>query len=128
MKGAMMKTDDLIALLSSDLAPAPKGQVVRLLALGLGANVDASAGLEFSGTSASVDVLKEVVLTTVLGGSLPVSNAVGLGHMIAWNTSAQYSVSSHRAIRFFWPGSIGGIWRSRGCRRILMSRCSMPQV
>jgi hypothetical protein len=41
--------------------------------LALGASVGANAGIEFSGTSASVDVLKEVVLTTVLGGNASIS-------------------------------------------------------
>jgi hypothetical protein len=42
--------------------------------LALGTNVDANANLQFSGTSASVDVLKEVVLTTVLGGTASISS------------------------------------------------------
>ncbi|MDE3103928.1 MAG: hypothetical protein KGK08_02020 [Acidobacteriota bacterium] len=40
---------------------------------------------------------------TTAGGSLPVTNSAGLGHLIAWNTVAQYRLSSHGQARFFWP-------------------------
>jgi|CZKF01.1.fsa_nt_gi hypothetical protein len=42
-------------------------------------------------------------LTSTAGGSLPVTNAVGLGHTITWNNVAQYRVSSIGVARFIWP-------------------------
>ena len=42
-------------------------------------------------------------LETTAGGSLPVSNAIKLGHTIAWNTVAQYHVGTHGPARYFWP-------------------------
>jgi hypothetical protein len=44
-----------------------------------------------------------VALTSTLGGSLPVSNAQGLGHTITWNNVAQYHVAKTGTLRFFWP-------------------------
>ncbi|HWT67109.1 MAG TPA: hypothetical protein VN151_13430 [Terracidiphilus sp.] len=41
--------------------------------------------------------------TTTAGGSLPVTNAVKLGHTIAWNNVAQYRLARTGAARFFWP-------------------------
>lgn len=40
---------------------------------------------------------------STLGGSLPVTNAKGLGHTIAWNTTAQYRLAASGVARFFWP-------------------------
>jgi hypothetical protein len=40
---------------------------------------------------------------STLGGSLPVSNAKGLGHTIAWNNTAQLRAAKTGAARFFWP-------------------------
>jgi hypothetical protein len=42
-------------------------------------------------------------LTSTAGGSLPVTNAKGLGHTIAWNNVAQYRVATTGVARFFWP-------------------------
>jgi hypothetical protein len=42
-------------------------------------------------------------LTTTFGGSLPVSNAKGLGHTMTWNNVAQYRLAKAGAARFFWP-------------------------
>jgi hypothetical protein len=42
-------------------------------------------------------------LTTTFGGSLPVTNAKGLGHTMTWNNVAQYRLAKTDAARFFWP-------------------------
>jgi hypothetical protein len=42
-------------------------------------------------------------VTSTAGGSLPVTNAVGLGHTIAWNNVAQYRLAKTGVARFFWP-------------------------
>jgi hypothetical protein len=42
-------------------------------------------------------------LTTTAGGSLPVTNSVGLGHTITWNNAAQYRIAKSGVARFFWP-------------------------
>jgi len=42
-------------------------------------------------------------LTSTLGGSLPVTNAKGLGHTIVWNNVAQYRLAKTGMARFFWP-------------------------
>jgi hypothetical protein len=42
-------------------------------------------------------------LTTTVGGSLPVSNAHGLGHTIALNQAAQYRLASGGVLKFLWP-------------------------
>jgi hypothetical protein len=44
-----------------------------------------------------------LALTSTLGGSLPVSNARGLGHTIAWNNAAQYRLAKTGVARLFWP-------------------------
>ena len=44
-----------------------------------------------------------LALTSTLGGSLPVSNAKGLGHTITWNNAIQYHVAKTGTARFFWP-------------------------
>ena len=41
--------------------------------------------------------------TSTAGGSLPVSNAAGLGHSIVWNNVAQYHVAKSGMGRHFWP-------------------------
>jgi hypothetical protein len=46
---------------------------------------------------------KQLALTSTAGGSLPVTNAVGLGHTITWNNVAQYRVATTGVARFFWP-------------------------
>ncbi len=42
-------------------------------------------------------------VTSTLGGSLPVTNAQGLGHTIVWNNVAQYRLAKTGLGRFFWP-------------------------
>jgi len=42
-------------------------------------------------------------LTSTAGGSLPVTNAVGLGRTIIWNGVAQYHVAKSGVARFLWP-------------------------
>lgn len=42
-------------------------------------------------------------IETTAGGSLPVTNSAKLGHLIAWNTVAQYHVATHGVGRFLWP-------------------------
>jgi len=42
-------------------------------------------------------------LTSTAGGSLPVTNAKGLGHAITWNNVAQYRIAKSGVARFFWP-------------------------
>ncbi len=41
--------------------------------------------------------------TTTAGGSLPVTNAKGLGHTIAWNNTLQYRAAKTGLARLFWP-------------------------
>ena len=45
----------------------------------------------------------QIALTSTAGGSLPASNAKGLGHTITWNNVAQYRIAKSGAARFFWP-------------------------
>ena len=42
-------------------------------------------------------------VTSTAGGSLPVSNAKGLGHTITWNNVVQYRIAKSGVGRFFWP-------------------------
>ncbi len=42
-------------------------------------------------------------VVTTAGGTLPVTNARGLGHTIAWNTTLQYHVAKTGKRRFLWP-------------------------
>jgi hypothetical protein len=44
-----------------------------------------------------------LALTSTLGGSLPVSNAKGLGHTVTWNNVAQYRLAKKGVARLFWP-------------------------
>ncbi len=44
-----------------------------------------------------------LALSSTAGGSLPVSNANGLGHSITWNSVAQYRVTSTGFGRRLWP-------------------------
>jgi hypothetical protein len=41
--------------------------------------------------------------TSTAGGTLPVSNAGKLGHMILWNNAIQYHLAKKGMARFFWP-------------------------
>jgi len=45
----------------------------------------------------------QMALTSTAGGSLPVTNATGLGHTITWNNAVQYRLAKTGAARFFWP-------------------------
>lgn len=45
----------------------------------------------------------QLALTSTAGGSLPVTNAQGLGHTITWNNVLQYHVTKNGMGRFFWP-------------------------
>jgi len=47
--------------------------------------------------------LGNLALTTTAGGSLPITNAHGLGHTVAWNNVVQYRLARRGAARFFWP-------------------------
>jgi len=42
-------------------------------------------------------------VTSTAGGTLPVTNAKGLGHSIVWNNVAQYRGAKSGVGRFFWP-------------------------
>jgi len=44
-----------------------------------------------------------LALTSTLGGSLPVTNATGLGHTTTWNNVAQYRLARTGTARLFWP-------------------------
>ena len=44
-----------------------------------------------------------LALTSTAGGSLPVTNAKGLGHVISWNNTIQYRVRKTGVGRLFWP-------------------------
>jgi hypothetical protein len=46
---------------------------------------------------------KQVAMTSLLGGSLPVSNKHVLGHTISLNTAVQYHVAKSGTARFLWP-------------------------
>lgn len=41
--------------------------------------------------------------TSTFGGTLPVTNAKGLGHTIVWNNVAQYRLAKTGVARLFWP-------------------------
>jgi hypothetical protein len=45
----------------------------------------------------------QLALTSTAGGSLPVTNAVGLGHTITWNNTIQYRAAKSGPARLFWP-------------------------
>jgi hypothetical protein len=45
----------------------------------------------------------QFAFTSTAGGSLPVTNAEGLGHTITWNNVAQYRITTSGVWRFFWP-------------------------
>jgi len=42
-------------------------------------------------------------LTSTAGGSLPVTNVVGLGRSVIWNNVAQYRLAKTGVARLFWP-------------------------
>jgi hypothetical protein len=44
-----------------------------------------------------------LALETTFGGSLPVSNAHGLGHTMTWNNAIQYRLAKTGVARLFWP-------------------------
>jgi hypothetical protein len=45
----------------------------------------------------------QLALTSTAGGSLPVTDAQGLGHTIVWNNTIQYHAAKSGVARFFWP-------------------------
>jgi hypothetical protein len=45
----------------------------------------------------------QLALESTAGGSLPVTNAKGLGHTITWNNAIQYRVRKTGVGRLFWP-------------------------
>jgi hypothetical protein len=45
----------------------------------------------------------KLALTSTAGGSLPVTNAVGLGRSVIWNNAAQYRLAKTGVVRLFWP-------------------------
>jgi hypothetical protein len=45
----------------------------------------------------------QLALTSTAGGSLPVTNAKGLGHSITWNNTIQYRAAKTGVARLFWP-------------------------
>lgn len=45
----------------------------------------------------------QLALTSTLGGSLPISNAKGLGRTITWNNAIQYHLAKKGTAHFFWP-------------------------
>lgn len=45
----------------------------------------------------------QFAFTATAGGSLPVTNALGLGHTITWNNVIQYRIAKSGTARFFWP-------------------------
>src|ERR1700761_4468136 len=44
-----------------------------------------------------------LAFTSTAGGSLPITNAKGLGHTITWNNVVQYHIAKTGVERFFWP-------------------------
>lgn len=44
-----------------------------------------------------------LALMSTAGGSLPVTNAAGLGHTITWNSTIQYHAAKTVAARLMWP-------------------------
>lgn len=45
----------------------------------------------------------QLALTSTAGGSLPITNAEGLGHTITWNNAFQYRLAKTGVARIFWP-------------------------
>ena len=45
----------------------------------------------------------QLAITSTAGGSLPVTNADGLGHTITWNNAFQYRLAKTGPGRLFWP-------------------------
>lgn len=44
-----------------------------------------------------------LALTSTAGGTLPVTNAEGLGHTVLWNNALQYRMGRTGIARLFWP-------------------------
>jgi hypothetical protein len=42
-------------------------------------------------------------VTSTAGGSLPVTNVIGLGRSVIWNNVAQYRLAKTGVARLFWP-------------------------
>jgi hypothetical protein len=68
-----------------------------------GKNANGSCCAVVTPTLAAGKGVGRLALTSTLGGSLPVSNAAGLGHNIVWNNAMQYRVAKAGVGRFFWP-------------------------
>ena len=68
-----------------------------------GKNANGSCCAVVTPTLATGKGFGQLALTSTLGGSLPVSNAHGLGHAITWNNVAQYRLAKTGTARFFWP-------------------------
>jgi hypothetical protein len=45
----------------------------------------------------------QFAFTSTAGGSLPVTNSIGLGRSVIWNSVAQYRVGKSGVPRYFWP-------------------------
>jgi len=45
----------------------------------------------------------QLAFTSTAGGSLPVTNVVGLGRSVIWNNVIQYRAAKRGVARFFWP-------------------------
>jgi hypothetical protein len=46
---------------------------------------------------------RRLALESTAGGSLPVTNAKGLGHTVTWNNAIQYRVRKTGVGRLLWP-------------------------
>jgi hypothetical protein len=45
----------------------------------------------------------QLALTSTAGGSLPISNSKGLGHIVTWNNTIQYRAAKTGPARLLWP-------------------------
>jgi hypothetical protein len=68
-----------------------------------GKNANGSCCAVVTPTLAAGKGFGQLALTSTLGGSLPVSNAKGLGHTTTWNNVVQYRLAKTGAARLFWP-------------------------
>jgi hypothetical protein len=68
-----------------------------------GKNANGSCCAVVTPTLAGGKGFGQVALFSTLGGSLPVTNAMGLGHTITWNSVFQYHIEKTGKARFFWP-------------------------
>jgi hypothetical protein len=68
-----------------------------------GKNANGSCCAVVTPTLATGKGFGRLALESTAGGSLPVTNAKGLGHTIAWNNAIQYRMEKSGVGRFFWP-------------------------